>query len=157
VGPSLSWGYSFGKAWGVSFGRGDTPEEGGGGGSASKGKSASKSEHRRRKGWARERAIFEASREIRPIAKVVDAAKDAVIRPEVSYSAELERLDTLKQEFAKLQIAYNNKQEQDKDLQDASIALTEFLSDEEDTVGVLLATQEFEARQMLVVLGITEV
>ena len=135
MGASLSWGYSFGKAWGVSFGRGVV----GGGGAAKSSK----------KGWGRERAIFEASREIRP--KIVDVAliKDAVIQPEVSYSAELEKLNNLKQEFAKLQMAYNSKQEQAKDMQDSAIVLSNFISDEEDTINVLITTQEFEARQCL--------
>ena len=145
MGPSLSWGYSFGKAWGVSFGRGEAPLSGGG-----------SSARKRSRGWARERAIFEASQLREKQVKVADVGKEiAPIPPEVSYSAELEKLDTLKQEFDKLKIAYNAQQEQEKDLQEASIVLSEFLSDEEDTIGVLLATQEFEARQMLVALGIT--
>ena len=145
MGPSLSWGYSFCKAWGVSFGRGELPLSGGG-------------SSKKRRGWARERAIFEASRQ--PAVKTQEIKK-AVIQPKVSYnaelkySAELEKLDTLKQEFDKLQIAYNIQQNQAKDLQEASIVLSEVLSDEEDTIGVLLATQQFEAQQMLVALGIT--
>ena len=146
MGPSLSWGYSFGKAWGVSFGRGESPLSGGG-------------SSKKRRGWARERAIFEASQQ--PAVKVIQEIKKAVIQPKVSYSAELkysaelEKLDTLKQEFDKLQIAYNIQQDQAKDLQEASIVLSEVLSDEEDTIGVLLATQQFEAQQMLIALGIT--
>ena len=31
MGASLSWGHSFGKAWGVSFGHGDTPRGDGSG------------------------------------------------------------------------------------------------------------------------------
>jgi hypothetical protein len=137
VGTSLSWGYSFGIAWGISFGRGVV------GGGGSKGRIA------KSKGWARERAIFEASREIRP--KVVNATliKNAVIQTEVSYSAELEKLNNLKQEFAKLQMAYNSKQEQAKDMQDSAIVLSDFISDEEDAISVLITTQEFEARQCL--------
>ena len=147
MGPSLSWGYSFGKAWGVSFGRVEAPLSGGGNGSARK----------RSRGWARERAIFEASQLREKQVKVANVGKEiAPITPEVSYSAELEKLDTLKQEFDKLKIAYNAQQEQEKDLQEASIVLSEFLSDEEDTIGVLLATQQFESQQMLVALGITE-
>jgi hypothetical protein len=168
MGPSLSWGYSFGKAWGVSFGLGDIPEEGGGGGSASKGKSASKSEHRRRKGWARERAIFEASLlktfkskpanivELENINQALakDRQSQRLARKLVNYDGDLEELASLQKELAKLQVTYKNKEEQSKELQEASAALRSFLADEEDTITALMAMQEFEARQILAVLGI---
>lgn len=152
MGPSLSWGYSFSADWGVSFGGGTEPS--GGGGSASKGKSKRILDPKIRKGWVRERAIFEAS-QLRNKVKTTEQIEGVFTQPEVSYSGELEKLNNLKAEFAKLQNAYNLKQEQAKDLNDASIALNEFLSDEEESIYVLIATQEYEARQMLEALGLT--
>jgi len=72
----------------------------------------------------------------------------------VNYDGDLEELASLQKELAKLQVTYKNKAEQSKELQEASAALRAFLADEEDTITALMAMQEFEARQILAVLGI---
>ena len=131
------------------------PVSGGGSGSPSRGS---------RKGWARERAIFEASL-LRKPTKIVELeqirqalAKDTqsqrLARKLVNYDGDLEELASLQKELAKLQVTYKNKAEQSKELQEASAALRAFLADEEDTITALMAMQEFEARQILAVLGI---
>ena len=158
MGASLSWGDSFAKAWGVSFGRGDTPpppppEGGGGGGSAG-------TLARKRKGWVREREIFEASQlrrqaqnvENDQVIEVVDAIP-VPTKPQVSYLAELEKLAELKKQLANLEFVYNSQQEQAQDRQQAAIELSEFIDDEEDAIAALMAQQNYEARLLLTVLG----
>jgi hypothetical protein len=131
------------------------PVSGGGSGSPSRGS---------RKGWARERAIFEASL-LRKPTKIVELeqirqalAKDTqsqrLARKLVNYDGDLEELASLQKELAKLQVTYKNKAEQSKELQEASAALSAFLLDEEDTITALMAMQDYEARQILAVLGI---
>ncbi len=135
-----------------------TPVIDGGGSSAKRG----------RKGWGRERAIYEAS-----LLKELDSKTSSIAELEqirqalakhtqsqrlarklVNYDGDLEELAGLQKELAKLQVTYKNKAEQSKELQEASAALRSFLLDEEDTITALMAMQEFEARQILAVLGI---
>ena len=130
-----------------------------GGGSSSK---------RSRKGWGRERQIYEASLRQELDSKTSNIAELEQIRQAlakhtqsqrlarklVNYDGDLEELASLQKELAKLQVGYKNKAEQSKELQDASAALSAFLLDEEDTITALMAMQEFEARQILAVLGI---
>ncbi len=123
---------------------------------------------RSRKGWGRERAIYEAS-----LLKELDSKTSSIAELEqirqalakhtqsqrlarklVNYDGDLEELAGLQKELAKLQVTYKNKAEQSKELQEASAALSAFLLDEEDTITALMAMQEFEARQILAVLGI---
>jgi hypothetical protein len=123
---------------------------------------------RSRKGWGRERAIYEAS-----LLKELDSKTSSIAELEqirqalakhtesqrlarklVNYDGDLEELASLQKELAKLQVTYKNKAEQSKELQEASAALSAFLLDEEDTITALMAMQEFEARQILAVLGI---
>jgi len=72
----------------------------------------------------------------------------------VNYDGDLEELASLQKELAKLQVTYKNKAEQSKELQEASAALSAFRLYEGDTRTALMAMQEFEARQILAVLGI---
>jgi len=123
---------------------------------------------RSRKGWGRERAIYEVS-----LLKELDSKTSSIAELEqirqalakhtesqrlarklVNYDGDLEELASLQKELAKLQVTYKNKAEQSKELQEASAALRSFLLDEEDTITALMAMQEFEARQILAVLGI---
>jgi hypothetical protein len=155
VGASLSWGNSFAKAWGLSFGRGDTPEEGGGGGGSAS------TQRKRSKGWVQERAIFEASQLRR---QAQNAQKDQEIEvfeavvvptmPQVSYDTELEKLVELKKQLANLQIVYNSQQEQSQDRVEAALELSAFIDDEEDAIAAIVALQEYEARLLLTVLGV---
>ena len=128
---------------------------GGGSGSPSRGS---------RKGWARERAIYEASL-LRKPTKIVeleqirqalskDTQSQRLARKLVNYDGDLEELASLQKELAKLQVTYKNKAAQSKELQEASASLSAFLLDEEDAITALMAMQEFEARQILAVLGI---
>ena len=123
---------------------------------------------RSRKGWGRERAIYEASllkeldsktssiAELEQIRQALakDTQSQRLARKLVNYDGDLEELAGLQKELAKLQVTYKNKAEQSKELQEASAALSAFLLDEEDTITALMAMQEFEARQILAVLGI---
>ena len=123
---------------------------------------------RRRKGWGRERQIYEASLRQELDSKTSSIAELEQIRQAlakhtesqrlarklVNYDGDLEELAGLQKELAKLQVTYKNKAEQSKELQEASAALSAFLLDEEDTITALMAMQEFEARQILAVLGI---
>ena len=155
MGASLSWGNSFAKAWGLSFGRGDTPEEGGGGGGSAS------TQRKRSKGWVQERAIFEASQLRR---QAQNAPKDQEIEvfeavvvptmPQVSYDTELEKLVELKKQLANLQIVYNSQQEQSQDRVEAALELSAFIDDEEDAIAAIVALQEYEARLLLTVLGV---
>lgn len=155
MGASLSWGNSFAKAWGLSFGRGDTPEEGGGGGGSAS------TQRKRSKGWVQERAIFEASQLRR---QAQNAQKDQEIEvfeavvvptmPQVSYDTELEKLVELKKQLANLQIVYNSQQEQSQDRVEAALELSAFIDDEEDAIAAIVALQEYEARLLLTVLGV---
>ena len=151
MGASLSWGDSFAKAWGVSFGRGTTPppEGGGGGGSAEKGTG-------KRKGWVREREIFEASQLSRQAQndKQIEVIEElnAPTAPQVSYDAELQKLADLRKQLANLQIDYNSQQDQAQDRQQAAIELSNFINDEEDAIAALMALQEYEARLLITVL-----
>ena len=123
---------------------------------------------RSRKGWGRERAIYEAS-----LLKELDSKTSSIAELEqirqalakhtesqrlarklVNYDGDLEELAGLQKELAKLQVTYKNKAEQSKELQEASAALSAFLLDEEDTITALMAMQDYEARQILAVLGI---
>ena len=123
---------------------------------------------RSRKGWGRERAIYEAS-----LLKELDSKTSSIAELEqirqalakhtesqrlarklVNYDGDLEELAGLQKELAKLQVTYKNKAEQSKELQEASAALRSFLADEEDTITALMAMQDYEARQILAVLGI---
>jgi signal recognition particle GTPase len=123
---------------------------------------------RSRKGWGRERQIYEASLRSELDSKTSSIAELEQIRQAlakhtesqrlarklVNYDGDLEELASLQKELAKLQVTYKNKAEQSKELQEASAALRSFLLDEEDTITALMAMQEFEARQILAVLGI---
>jgi hypothetical protein len=155
VGASLSWGDSFAKAWGLSFGRGDTPEEGGGGGGSAS------TQRKRRKGWVQERAIFEASQLRRQAQNAqkdqeIEVIEDAAVptKPQLSYNAELEKLALLKKELANLQIVYNSQQEQAQDRIEAALELSAFIDNEEDAIAAIVALQEYEARLLLTVLGV---
>jgi hypothetical protein len=135
------------------------PVSGGGSGSPSRGS---------RKGWAREREIYEASllarlnskpskiAELEQIRKTLakNTQSQRLARKLVNYDGDLEELASLQKELAKLQITYKNKAEQSKELQDASAALSAFLLDEEDTITALMAVQDFETQQILKVLNI---
>jgi hypothetical protein len=117
-----------------------------------------------RKGWARERAIYEASLLRKPTkiaeleqirqALAKDTQSQRLARKLVTYDGDLEELASLQKELAKLQVGYKNKAEQSKELQEASAALSAFLLDEEDAITALIAMQDYEARQILAVLGI---
>ena len=157
MGASLSWGDSFAKAWGLSFGRGDippTPEGGGGGGSAS-------TQRKRSKGWVQERAIFEASQLRRQAQNAqkdqeIEVIEDAAVpkKVQLSYNAELEKLELLKKELANLQIVYNSQQEQSQDRIEAALELSAFIDNEEDAIAALIALQEYEAQLLLTVLRV---
>jgi hypothetical protein len=135
------------------------PVSGGGSGSPSRAS---------RKGWARERAIYEASllarlnskpskiAELEQIRQTLakNTQSQRLARKLVDYDGDLEELASLQKELAKLQITYKNKAEQSKELQDASAALSAFLLDEEDTITALMAVQDFETQQILKVLNI---
>jgi hypothetical protein len=131
------------------------PVSGGGSGSPSRGS---------RKGWARERAIYEASLLRKPTkiaeleqirqALAKDTQTQRLARKLVNYDGDLEELASLQKELAKLQVTYKNKAEQSKELQEASASLSAFLLDEEDAITALIAMQDYEARQILAVLGI---
>jgi len=157
MGASLSWGDSFAKAWGVSFGQGTTPPTpGGGGGGGSAGTRTGK-----RKGWVREREIFEASQlrrqaqnEQNDVEIEVIEAQNVPTLLQTSYDAELEKLTKLKKQLANLEIDYNSQQEQAQDRQQAAIELSALISDEEDAIAALIAMQEYEARLLITVLGV---
>lgn len=134
---------------------GEAPVSGGGSGSPSRGS---------KKGWARERAIYEASLLRKPTkiaeleqirqALAKDTQSQRLARKLVTYDGDLEELASLQKELAKLQVGYKNKAEQSKELKEASAALSAFLLDEEDAITALMAMQDYEARQILAVLGI---
>lgn len=126
---------------------------------------------RSRRGWTREREIFEASLvkfndqlELKRIARTLadsDAQANKIAKKLVDYTGELEQIESLQRELAKLQARQFNQlrrteeqKEQEIELQAAVSELRSLLQDDEDTVMLLIAVEEFESRQVLAALGI---
>jgi superfamily II RNA helicase len=137
------------------------PISGGGSGQAGRGK----------RGWTRERELFEASLvrfndqiELKRIAKTLadsDAQANKIAKKLVDYTGELEQIESLQLELEKLQarqfdLLKQTKEQKEKeiDIQAAAAELRSLLQDDEDIVMLLMAVDEFESGQILAALGI---
>lgn len=127
---------------------------------------------RGRRGWTRERELFEASLvrfddqlELKRIARTLadsDAQANKIAKKLVDYTGELEQIESLQRELVKLQARQFNQlrrtqeqKEQEIELQAAATELRSLLQDDEDAVMLFIAIDEFESRQILAALGIT--
>jgi hypothetical protein len=126
------------------------------------------------RGWLREREIFEASlraveqQDIRRIARVMVESQQPqaqrIARKLIDYRGEIAQIESLQRELAKLEVAQRaaeaaqrlrvSRAEHESDLRAASDALAELLHNDADLIHTFTVTQEFEAHQMLAVLGL---
>jgi len=77
------------------------------------------------------------------------------------YTGEVRQLESLKRELAKLEAVQREQTvrtqiqaERDRDLRAAANELNNLLIDDEDAIAVIMASEEFETRLMLAVVGI---
>jgi len=125
----------------------------------------------RRKGWARERAIFEESlrrfdsehqAELRRIAQTLADSEQPqaqrIARKLADYTGEIAQVESLQRELGKLEAAQRSRAtiaQRDADMQAAAAELREILRDEEDTLAVVAAADEFDSRAVFAVFGLT--
>lgn len=137
----LSWGSSWGNSWGFQQG-------GGGGGSAGGSAGASK-------GWVRERQIFEQSRldflrkAQATLRKTEQPAAKKIAQLINKYEVGNLEIDELRKQNAILLGQIKNKEEFAKELTLASIAIDEFLAEEQEAIEVLLADFELSAQAIM--------
>lgn len=125
----------------------------------------------RRRGWARERAIFEESlrrfdpehqAELRRIAQTLADSEQPqaqrIARKLADYTGEIAQVESLQRELGKLEAAQRSRittAQRDADIQAAAAELREILRDEEDTLAALAAADEFDSRAVFAVFGLT--
>jgi hypothetical protein len=143
------------------------PQQSGGGSGKSKAGVRNRNRDPRR-GWANERAQleqslidFEQRQRLKDIAQTLDESEQPqarrIARKLADYTGELDQVQSLRRELAKLEAAQQSRAltaERDRDLEAAAAELSEILRDDEDVAGALMALHEHEAKLMLGVLGI---
>jgi len=150
----------------------DPPRGGGGGGSSNAQAVVHNRDRNRnrdpRRGWANERAQleqslidFEQRQRLKDIAQTLDESEQPqakrIARKLADYTGELDQVQSLRRELAKLEAAQQSRAltaERDRDLEAAAAELSEILRDDEDVAGVMMALHEHEAKLMLGALGI---
>jgi hypothetical protein len=149
------------------------PPIGGGGGGSSNAQAVVHNRDRNRnrdpkRGWANERAQleqslidFEQRQRLKDIAQTLDESEQPqarrIARKLADYTGELDQVQSLRRELAKLEAAQQSRAltaERDRDLEAAAAELSEILRDDEDVAGALMALHDHEAKLMLGVLGI---
>jgi hypothetical protein len=149
------------------------PPRGGGGGGSSNAQAVVRNRDRTRnrdprRGWANERAQleqslidFEQRQRLKDIAQTLDESEQPqarrIARKLADYTGELDQVQSLRRELAKLEAAQQSRAltaERNRDLEAAAAELSEILRDDEDVAGALMALHEHEAKLMLGVLGI---
>jgi hypothetical protein len=134
------------------------------------GPGTSQSTTARRKGWAREREIFEESlrrfdpdhqTELRRIAQTLTDSNQPqaqrIARKLADYTGEIDQVKSLQRELGKLEAAQRSRittAQRDADLQAAALELREILRDEEDILTALIAIDEFDSRAVFTVFGL---
>lgn len=143
-----SWGYSWGNSWG------SIADVGGGSG---------KAKSKRGQGWARERAILEASLQrfedehVRRIARTMADSESTranrIARKLANYNGEIENVYRLQSEIQKLEAELNKRindtkanADYDNELRAASAELTSILMEEEDAISALIYINEMESK-----------
>jgi len=164
VGASLSWGNSFGKAWGVSFGRGEIVAGGGGGDSRS---SRRKRNRIKRLGFANERAILEASLAARRAKNELDALSESTstvsqnateaINDYLNEKGEAQalqaQLDKLLSQLSVKDVNDTNDLNYSVDAEAAKKEIQEFLDDNREAIEVLLLDEQKNNRLLLTIMG----
>jgi hypothetical protein len=143
------------------------PQQSGGG--SGKAKAGVRNRNRDpRRGWANERAQleqslidFEQRQRLNDIAQTLDESEQPqarrIARKLADYTGELDQVQSLRRELAKLEAAQQSRAltaERDRDLEAAAAELSEILRDDEDVAGALMALHEHETKLMLGTLGI---
>jgi len=159
----VSWGFSWGNSWG-SIAPPTPPFAGSGGGRVGTGKTR---RTKSQSGWQREKEIFQASlekfraqasQELQKVHDVLSTSEQTqakrIARKLIEYSGELDEIQSLQRELAKLEAASDSRTRFQQDIIDAAQALSDILRDEEDTVMAMMAIQDFESRQLLGMMGI---
>jgi hypothetical protein len=143
------------------------PQQSGGG--SGKAKAGMRNRNRDpRRGWANERAQleqslidFEQRQRLNDIAQTLDESEQPqarrIARKLADYTGELDQVQSLRRELAKLEAAQQSRAltaERDRDLEAAAAELSEMLRDDEDVAGALMALHDHEAKLILGALGI---
>jgi hypothetical protein len=167
VGASLSWGNSFGKAWGVSFGRGDIVDTLAGGGGEDSRSSRRKRNRIKRLGFTNERAILEASLAARQAKNELDALSenkvDVAQKPAESINDYLNekgeaqalqaQLDKLLSQLSVKDVNDTNNLNYSVDAEAAKKEIQEFLDDNREAIEVLLLDEQKNNRLLLTIMG----
>jgi hypothetical protein len=115
----------------------------------------------RKRGWANERAQFEQSQQIRDITQTLEQSDQPqaqrIARKLADYTGEIAQIESLQRELAKLEAAQRSRlaqTEMEREVQAAAAELQSILRDDEDVADALMALHEYEARLLVVALGI---
>jgi hypothetical protein len=136
------------------------------------GASAKRRGHLRGEGWGREREILELSLQqieeqgLRQIARTLaDSDRpqaQRIARKLVDYNGELEQIQSLRRELAKLEVAQQERtaanearQQYDADMQAAAAELRAVLRDDDDAIAAIHAAEAMDIRHVLGMLGMT--
>ena len=136
------------------------------------GASAKRRGRLRGEGWGREREILELSLQqieeqgLRQIARTLaDSDRpqaQRIARKLVDYNGELEQIESLRRELAKLEVAQQERtaanlarQQYDADMQAAAAELRAVLRDDDDAIAAIHAAEAMDIRHVLGMLGMT--
>jgi hypothetical protein len=136
------------------------------------GASAKRRGRLRGEGWGREREILELSlqqieeQSLRQIARTLaDSDRpqaQRIARKLVDYNGELEQIESLRRELAKLEVAQQERtaanlarQQYDADMQAAAAELRAVLRDDDDAIAAIHAAEAMDIRHVLGMLGMT--
>jgi len=136
------------------------------------GASAGRRGRLRGEGWARERELLERSLQqieeqgLRQIARTLaDSDRpqaQRIARKLVDYNGELEQIQSLRRELAKLEVAQQERtaanlarQQYDADMQAAAAELRAVLRDDDDAIAVINAAEVMDIQHVMDILGMT--
>ena len=136
------------------------------------GASAKRRGRLRGEGWGREREILELSLQqieeqgLRQIARTLaDSDRpqaQRIARKLVDYNGEIEQIESLRRELAKLEVAQQERtaanlarQQYDADIQAAAAELRAVLRDDDDAIAAIHAAEAMDIRHVLGMLGMT--
>jgi hypothetical protein len=136
------------------------------------GASAKRRGRLRGEGWGREREILELSLQqieeqgLRQIARTLaDSDRpqaQRIARKLVDYNGEIEQIESLRRELAKLEVAQQERtaanqarQQYDADMQAAAAELRAVLRDDDDAIAAIHAAEAMDIRHVLGMLGMT--
>jgi hypothetical protein len=136
------------------------------------GTSAKRRGRLRGEGWGREREMLEASlarieqgdvqRIARTMADSDRPQAQRIARKLVDYNGEIEQIESLRRELAKLEVAQQERtaanqarQQYDADMQAAAAELRAVLRDDDDAIAAIHAAEAMDIRHVLGMLGMT--